>query len=115
MNNIYIINKAIIHITENTDQLITVNQLAKVVGFSPYHFHRMFRKHTGENIAKFSRRIRLNNSAYQLLTTNMSITEVARESGYSTPSSFTKAFKKMFFFSPREFKHICRLTQKLAQ
>ena len=76
--------------------------LAKLSGFSKYHFHRIFLSIVGENLNAYIRKVRLSLSTRKLAN-GLSVTEVAMQSGYETPASFAKAFKERFGFSPRAF------------
>ena len=87
-----------IHYGDNLD----VETLAKVCGFSKYHFHRIFHALIGETVSNYIRRVRLSKSSSKLKN-RQSITEVAMQSGYETHSAFAKAFKERFGCSPKEF------------
>lgn len=76
--------------------------LARVAGFSTYHFHRVFKAIIGENLGDYLRRVRLQNSTTGLKNA-LSVTEVAMQSGYETHASFAKAFKNRFGLSPKAF------------
>jgi AraC-like DNA-binding protein len=104
LTNITIVSNVQDYIDANLDGCLTLEELADVGGFSPYYFHKLFKQHTGECIAQYVKRTRLENSASQLIHTDWDITEIARLSGYETPSSFCRAFKQRFGFSPREYR-----------
>ncbi|WP_141393398.1 helix-turn-helix domain-containing protein, partial [Enterobacter hormaechei] len=48
--------------------------------------------------------IRINFAKKQLEITNYSVTDIAYESGYSSPSLFIKTFKKMTSFTPNSYR-----------
>ena len=81
---------------------LDLDSLAKVSGFSKYHFHRLFHTVVGETVSSFIRRVRLSKSSGKLKN-RQAVTEVALHSGYETHSSFAKAFKERFGCSPKEF------------
>jgi len=81
---------------------LDVETLARVCGFSKYHFHRIFHAVMGETVRSYIRRVRLSKSSSKLKN-RQSVTEVAMQSGYETHSAFAKAFKERFGCSPREF------------
>lgn len=94
--------RTVYYIEQHYDEALTLEVLAKVSGFSKYHFHRIFFAILGESLSTFIRRVRLSASTGKLVRGD-SVTNVARQSGYETPSSFTKAFKENFGCSPKEF------------
>jgi AraC family transcriptional regulator len=98
------LNRAIFHIEAHLGEPQTLEGLAKVACFSPYHFHRIFAAFTGEPLAAFVRRLRLERSAGRLLNRDVLVTEIALEAGYETPSAFTRAFGAHFGCSPTEYR-----------
>jgi AraC family transcriptional regulator len=92
------------HIRRHLNEPLDLNDLADRAGFSRYHFHRVFRAVVGEPLAAYVRRERLQQSALALRRTNQSITALALEAGYDTPSAFTRAFTEHFGVTPSEFR-----------
>lgn len=98
------INKVSLYIQVHIDEPLQLKALARIAGFSPYHFHRIFAAHTGETVAEHVRRIRLERAARQLRDSAESVTEVALAAGYETPAAFGRAFKQRFGVSPSGFR-----------
>lgn len=98
------IQKAIDYIEENLKKQISLEDIAKVVGFSMYHFHRIFKMYVGESVSEYIRRRRLSRAANDLLQTEAKIVDIALEYQYETHESFTKAFKKMFHVTPELYR-----------
>jgi len=90
------------YIEQHYAEELTLAQLAKISGFSKYHFHRIFQGIIGENVSAFIRKVRLVKSTGKLFN-GLSVTEVAMQSGYETPASFAKAFKENYGLSPKAF------------
>lgn len=82
----------------------SLDEVAAVAAFSPYHFHRLFTAYTGESLSAFVRRLRLERAANRLRQTFDAITEIALDAGYETPANFSKAFKQQFGQSPSEYR-----------
>lgn len=98
------INRVIFHIEAHLGEPLSLETLAKVAHFSPYHFHRIFAAFTGEPLAAFIRRLRLERAAQHLLHLDAPVTEIALDAGYETPSAFTRAFASHFGVSPTEYR-----------
>lgn len=98
------INRVIFHIEAHLGEPMNLKDLAKVAYFSPYHFHRIFVAFTGETLAGFVRRLRLERAVQQLLHLDASVTEIALCAGYETPSAFTRAFVALFGITPTEYR-----------
>lgn len=88
---------------EKNLEYVDIQGLIDISGYSYYHFHRIFLGYTGESLKRYIRRIRLENSAYKLQCKQSTVTQIALEAGYHTPSSYNKAFKEMFNCSPSKF------------
>lgn len=96
------IYKVIFYIEQNYNDVLSLEELSKVARFSKYHFHRIFNSIIGENLSDYVRRVRLSNTTMKFKT-NLNITQIAQMSGYETNASFSKAFKKHFGITPKEF------------
>lgn len=96
------IYKVIYCIEQNYSDDLTLEELSRVAGFSKYHFHRIFSSIMGESLSGYIRRVRLSSTMIKFKT-NLNITQIAQISGYETNASFSKAFKKYFGITPKEF------------
>lgn len=65
--------------------------------------HRKIHSITGQSTGEFIRTIRLKKAAGLILEKKLSITQIALEVGFNSPSHFTKAFKQFFGCLPSEF------------
>lgn len=100
--------KVLVHIQQHLDHALSLDALAELAHFSPYHFHRIFRGMVGEGVGEHVRRLRLERAAHRLKFTNQEITRIAFDAGYETHESFTKAFRRLFDESPSGFRKIHR-------
>ena len=86
---------------EDTD--FNVNQMCKMVHLSHMHFIRKVKQLTGKKPIDLLKSFRLKRAKDLLAQNNLSISEVAYRVGYDLPNSFSRAFKKEFGMSPKEF------------
>jgi AraC family transcriptional regulator len=100
--------RVLVHIQEHLDEQLSLETLARVACFSPYHFHRIFRGMVGESVKEHVRRLRLERAAHRLIFTNQQIIRIALDAGYETHESFTRAFGQKFGESPSQFREIHR-------
>jgi AraC family transcriptional regulator len=98
------INRVIFHVERHLDRAITLREVAKVASFSPFHFHRIFTAFTGETLADFIRRLRLERAAQKLQHLDAPITDIALGAGYETPSAFSRAFRAHFGVNPTIYR-----------
>ncbi len=104
IDHIQRINRVLNYIQEHRDNQLSLDKLAAIACFSPYHFHRIFTAYMGETLNEYVTRVRLEYSTHQLCYTRNSITEIALATGYETPSAYSRAFKKNFGESPSSFR-----------
>ncbi|BDS11391.1 AraC family transcriptional regulator [Aureispira anguillae] len=98
------INRVIDYVNDNLDKSISLEELAAVAFFSPFHFHRIFVAVTGESVNYFTNRIRLEKTARLLRFSTYSISEIGMSCGFSSPSTFSRAFKQYFGISPSFYR-----------
>jgi AraC family transcriptional regulator len=91
-------------IQQHLDEDLSLDRLARLAHFSPYHFHRVFKGLVGEGISEYVRRLRLESAAVALKTSERSIIQVALDAGYGTHEAFTRAFRQLFGVSPTQFR-----------
>jgi AraC family transcriptional regulator len=104
--NLYIqrIHAVIGHVRKNLNDDLSLNALAQVAGFSPFHFHRLFRSITDETLNEMVVRLRLERAVILLRSTpNLSITDAAFECGFKSVSVFSRAFKKQYGLNARQW------------
>jgi AraC family transcriptional regulator len=94
----------LLHIQTHLEGDVSLEALAKRVGFSTYHFHRIFREVIGEPVKEYIRRLRLERAAYRLRISEENILHIALDSGFKTHESFTRAFERQFAITPKEFR-----------
>ena len=87
-------NRVLDHIQAHLADPLDLGALASVACFSPCHFHRLFHGWMGETIHDFILRLRVERAASQLIyNPGKSITEIALDCGFSSASTFARAFK----------------------
>lgn len=101
MQNIF---NAVAYIEEHLDDKLELETLAKVAGYSKYHFCRVFQAYTGDGVAEHIARLRLQRATVKMSDKNKNLLNVAVECGYQSQSGFIRAFEKMFLHRPRDFK-----------
>lgn len=98
------INKVIDYVNKHLNRSVSLEELAAVAFFSPYHFHRIFMAMTGESINDFTNRLRLEKSARLLKFSKNTISHIAYECGFSSPSTLSRSFKQYFGQSPSTYR-----------
>ena len=102
----------LIDVQLNLDREISLVSLAREYGYSSFHFHRFFSKTVGETPKKHVDRLRLERAAYKLAIHDETILEIALSVGFKDHETFSRAFKRAFSYSPREYRQACKAAQK---
>ncbi|PLR66232.1 AraC family transcriptional regulator [Bacillus sp. UMB0893] len=99
------INKAVEYIEENINEDLSLERLAKVSTYSPFHFQRLFKEMIGETPSGYVKRLRLENAAHLLIyEQELTITRIAFMCGFSSLSYFTYSFQAYFKTSPKRWR-----------
>lgn len=96
--------RVLLYIQKNLDRDPSLEELAEVAHFSPYHFHRIFRGMVGESVRAHVRRLRLERAAGRLILSDDPIIRIALDAGYESHAAFTRAFGAMTGLSPTEYR-----------
>ncbi|MFN8257077.1 MAG: two-component regulator propeller domain-containing protein [Bacteroidales bacterium] len=96
--------KVMSFIEENlTNSNLSVDQLANCVHLSKVQTYRKVKAISGLSAVEFIRTVRLKKAAQLIMEGNLNFSEIAFESGFSTPSYFSKCFHDHFGKTPSEF------------
>jgi AraC family transcriptional regulator len=99
------ITAAVNFILKNLNEDLSLERLAKVANYSPFYFQKIFKEVIGESPKQFITRMRLETAAHSLVMHfHKSITEVALDSGFSSPATFSRAFRNYFGLSAEELR-----------
>jgi AraC family transcriptional regulator len=93
------------YIDQHIEESLTLEKLANVSTYSPFHFQRMFKSIVGETPAAYVKRNRLENAAHLLIyEQHKPITQIALICGFSSLSYFTYSFQSYFNTSPKKWR-----------
>ncbi len=96
------IDRAVEFIHGHFGKKITVEQIAKDVCLSPSHLSHIFKKEVGKTVMGYLTEIRLQSARKLLLLKKYSISEIAFQCGFSSPSHLSQSFKNHYGISPRD-------------
>ncbi len=99
-------NVVFLYLDEHYAESLTLEKVADVAGFSKFHFSRLFKQYSGYNFYDYLCHKRINAAEALLLKPEISITEVALQSGFSSLSTFNRIFKKMRDCTPSEYRSL---------
>jgi len=115
MNSVYLarIQQALQYIETNLNTNLYLSDVAKASHFSEFHFHRIFKGVMDETLNDYIGRRRMEKAANKLVChQDLSITQIAHESGFSSSANFAKAVKLYFGFSPSQLRNPTKIHAK---
>ncbi len=97
-------SRVINYIEANFTEDIDLDSVARAVGSHPVTVSKIFTKSTGVGFHYYLQYQRCSHAAYLLKNKNMSISEVAYESGFGSIRSFNRAFSAVYNVTPTQYK-----------
>jgi AraC-like DNA-binding protein len=97
-------------LVEVHDATVTVEQIAREAGISPFHFIRQFEALFGETPHQFRIQARLDRARLLLASGRHSVTDVCMEVGFSSLGSFSYLFSRRLGESPSAYQRRVRVT-----
>lgn len=98
------IQDAITFITTHFYSKLQIDELATSCKLSPSHFMHLFKVQTGTSPLAYQQTLRIEQAKASLISTNLSISEIAEQTGYQDPLYFSRVFKKVTGFSPKDYR-----------
>ncbi|WP_299882448.1 GlxA family transcriptional regulator [uncultured Sulfitobacter sp.] len=99
-----LVREAMTLIEENIEEPLSVPEIAQTLDVSQRQLERQFKKHVGCTVVQFGLLRRLQNARLLLISTDLSVREIATASGFNTLSHFAFSFGKFFGRRPSEYR-----------
>ena len=101
-----IANDVMNYVYKYIDTNINIDELSLELNVSKFHLLRIFKDEFGKNIYESIKSIRLQKASNLLITNKYStITDISQMTGYSSQTSFLRAFKQRFEMTPKDWKN----------
>lgn len=104
LTNQVVFDKAKDFVTNNLTEVISVDQLASVIGLGIRQTQRLFKSGLDTTPTAFVLAIKLEHAAQLLTSTQKNVAEVAYAVGFSDPSYFSRTFKRYFGIAPSDYQ-----------
>ena len=94
------------YIRDHLEETISLEDLAEAVGYSRFHFSRLFKAVTNETACHFLMRLRVERAALLIrdVGLNLTLAEVAASCGFSDQSHLTRQFQLRMGMTPADFR-----------
>ena len=92
------------YIAEHFTEELSLEQIAEYAGFSKYHFERIFTEYNGVTFYRYLQQMRINYAQTLLSNHDLTITDIAEQTGFTSCTAFTRAFKKTTGYPPSQYR-----------
>ena len=96
------------YVYENYPYKISLNEIAQSEHISKFYLSHLFHKYVGPSFRDFVAMVRVEMSEHQLLDSDMPITRITQECGFSHPKYYIEHFQNWFGYHPNEYREIFR-------
>ena len=98
------IARVINHIESSISEDFTNESLASIANMATNAFSRLFKDYTGSTLQNYIKKKRINKASLLLLHSNISIDEIAEQTGFANRYHFTRIFSKIRGHSPAKYR-----------
>ena len=88
---------------------IVLDEVARESGLSRPHFYKLFRKQTGITPNLFLNTLRMERAIEQLTQTDLSVTDISYDLGFSSQSGFTRFFCSNVGMAPTDYRRVAHI------
>lgn len=99
-----LMTEACLYISQNCTKPLTLDDISHHIGVSKSHFAHLFKKYTNMTFIDFLTTERIKRTEFLISNPKAHLIDIAFDSGFSSVSSFNRAFKKIKGISPSEFR-----------
>lgn len=105
-NDSCVINRIIQYLNINMTNSFSLDELAKQENISKSYLIKQFKEKTGTTVIKYVHKLRIKTAKRLLITTTMSVEEIAYKVGFETPKYFFRIFKESEDISPNSYRKL---------
>lgn len=92
------------YVEENMDNCCSIQNLGEALDYSSSYLSRFFYTNVGMPYSDYVRNIKISHACYLLRNTSESVSEIARQCGYVSSTSFNRNFKQMTGCNPTAYR-----------
>ena len=99
-----IVRRAKDYIADHKSDPIKLEQIARAINVSPFHFCRRFKLETGLTFVEYLSCVRIEQAKLLLHKNNLRVSEIAYQVGFQSLTHFNRTFRKLVGSSPTEYR-----------
>ena len=98
------INDLIAYINNNYQTGITMNEVARQFNYSPSFISKFFKERVGMNFTDYVNELKLSQAVYEIVHSDLKISDICYSCGFNNSKSFFKAFKNKYNVTPKQYQ-----------
>jgi AraC-like DNA-binding protein len=98
------LRRAVTYIHQHYGEPLTLRSLARVAGFAPNYFSRLFRRRERMTVARYLMQVRIERAKQLLLNTDLEVKRVAQLAGFASQHYFARSFRRAVGTTPLSFR-----------
>ncbi len=102
-NNHKVIENVLEYVSANLTSDLSLETLSELFNYTPIYFHKLFKASTGKTLHAYVEEQRIRKAVELMISSEMTLTQISYECGFSSQSYFSYAFKKKMSYPPREY------------
>jgi AraC-like DNA-binding protein len=100
------LRRATTFIREHCGEALTLPQVARVAGFAPDYFSKLFQCAEGVTFSRYLADLRLSRAKQILVSTALTVEQVQKLAGYPTRTHFHRTFKRSVGITPTAYREL---------
>src|SRR5246127_4785578 len=106
------VRKSLRILDEGIPEGVELDNVARDAGLSRPHFFKLFRENTGVTPALYANTMRIERALDRLTSSQISVTDIGFELGFSSQSHFTHFFSSHVGIAPTQYRTIARVVSE---
>ena len=91
-------------LTRNIEKKIGIDDVARLIGYSPKHTSALFKRLTGETFTEHRVRQKIEEAKKRLVRSSQPVKQIAHDLAYENPESFVRIFKRRTGLTPTQYR-----------
>ena len=107
--------KLLAYLDDHLYEEVNIEQVEEICHYSYRNINRIFEAIHNETIGKYVKRLRLETAAQYLKYSDLGVSQIAYQVGFEDRSAISKAFKKRYNYSPKDYRNSSESHRKEIQ